>query len=187
MLTPEETRQLAEIHTYWFHHLKPADWFSQSDQTDEDIRTRFLDSYQYFKDIDLAEMDLSAEQILSAILLFDQMPRNIFRGTAEAFATDAKAVGLCYAALAQRLDLEMPDIKKSFIYLPLEHSEDMKDQELCVTLFQQRTTLTEQIDYAVRHFNIIAKFGRFPHRNKILGRLPTPEEDTYLAEGGDAF
>ncbi|WP_339862670.1 DUF924 family protein [Paremcibacter congregatus] len=187
MLTPAELTRLAAIYSFWFEELTPQDWFTSSDPLDEQIQSRFMDSYQHFKDMDLAEMDFTAQQVLSLILLLDQMPRNMFRGTPQAFATDAKALELSYAALARRLDLALPDIEKSFIYLPLEHSEDIKDQELCVTLFQQRTTLELQTDYAVRHFKVISRFGRFPHRNAILGRPPTTEEEAYLAEGGDAF
>ncbi|MCK5425370.1 MAG: DUF924 domain-containing protein [Emcibacter sp.] len=187
MITSEENDQLIQVSDFWFDHLKPQDWFVQSDQVDQEIINKFSDQYFYFKDRDLDNMDLSGEQILAAIILFDQMPRNMFRDSAQAFETDALALSLCTMALARGLDLKMSDIKKSFTYIPLEHSEGIKDQELCVSLFEQRTELADHIDYAVRHHAIIQKFGRFPHRNAVLGRTSTPEEDEYLITGGETF
>ncbi len=187
MLTSDEKDQLKQVINFWFNHLKPDDWFTQSDHIDQEIRNKFSDSYNYFKDRDLDSQEITGDQILSAIILFDQMPRNMFRNSAQAFATDALALSLCKMALAGGFDLNMTDIKKAFTYIPLEHSEDMKDQDLCVSLFQQRTELDLQIDYAVRHHAIIRKFGRFPHRNAVLGRLSTPEEKEYLSTGGETF
>lgn len=187
MLDHNENGLLEQIADYWFNHLTPENWFVQSDQLDQEIRDRFSDSYIYFKGHALASLDLSGDQILAAIILFDQMPRNMFRGRAQAFETDALALSLCKMALAGGRDLIMTDIKKSFLYMPLEHSEDRKDQELCVSLFQQRTALAEQVDYAVRHQDIICRFGRFPHRNIVLGRLSTPEEVAFLKTGGNTF
>ncbi len=187
MLTSEENDQLEQVINYWFNHLKPENWFVQSDQLDQEISDKFSASYNYFKNHDLDSLDLTGDQILAAIILFDQMPRNMFRDSAQAFATDALALSLCKMALAAGLDLKMTDIRKSFTYIPLEHSEEIKDQELCVSLFQQRTNLAEQVDYAIRHHAIISKFGRFPHRNAILGRISTPEEEEYLTAGGETF
>lgn len=187
MLTADDNKKLRDVTDYWFHQLTPVDWFRQSDDVDQNIRDKFLTTYDDFKAKDLSEMDLTGEQILAAILLFDQMPRNMFRDSAQAFATDDLALSLCQMALANRHDLEMTDIEKSFTYLPLEHSESLKDQELCVSLFQQRTKLEEQIDYAVRHYNVIKRFDRFPHRNDVLGRSSTAEEVEFLSSGGDNF
>ncbi|PCI34516.1 MAG: hypothetical protein COB54_01685 [Alphaproteobacteria bacterium] len=187
MLTEDENQRLQQVTDFWFTHLKPEDWFVRSDQVDQDITDGFSQDYVYFKDRDLDSLDLTGEQVLAAIILFDQMPRNMFRDSAQAFETDGLSRSLCTMALAGGLDLKMSDIKKSFLYLPLEHSEDLRDQELCVSLFEQRTKLTEQIDYAVRHHDVISRFGRFPHRNATLGRASTPKEDAYLTGGGDSF
>ena len=187
MLTSKENIQLEQVTNFWFNHLKPENWFVQSDDVDQEIRDKFSESYLYFKKRDLDSQELSGDQILAAIILFDQMPRNMFRESAQAFETDALALSLCKMALVSGFDLEMTDIKKSFTYIPLEHSEDMKDQDLCVSLFEQRTDLAEQVDYAGRHHSIISKFGRFPHRNAILGRTSTPEEEKFLASGGETF
>lgn len=187
MLTENDKTHLEQINDYWFHRLTPDQWFAPSDRLDQEITDRFLAPYQRFKDMDLSDPGLSGPQLLAAILLFDQMPRNMFRNSARAFESDPLARALCYQALAQKHDLAMDDKRKSFIYMPLEHSENLQDQELCVSLFQQRTQLDEQIDYAVRHHAIIKKFGRFPHRNKLLGRVSTAEEQAFLAGGGDTF
>ncbi|VAX07916.1 FIG027190: Putative transmembrane protein [hydrothermal vent metagenome] len=187
MLTKDEKTYLTQVTEHWFDHLKPENWFVQSDQIDQDITDAFSPIYDHFRNIDLIEADLSGDEILAAIILFDQMPRNMFRGDAKAFETDALALSLCFKALANKFDLDMTDIQKSFAYMPLEHSENMNDQELSVSLFKQRTKLDEQIDYAVRHLAIISKFGRFPHRNKALGRVSTAQEEKFLSSGGDNF
>ena len=187
MLTEDDSHRLEQVIDFWFNHLKPENWFVQSDQIDQDIRDGFSKDYDYFKSRSLDNLELSGEQILAAIILFDQMPRHMFRNSAQAFETDGLTRSLCRMALAGGLDLKMIDIKKYFLYLPLEHSEDIKDQELCVSLFEQRTELAEQTDYAVRHYDIINLFGRFPHRNAVLGRSSTPEEVAYLTDGGDSF
>ncbi|PCJ33409.1 MAG: hypothetical protein COA93_07805 [Alphaproteobacteria bacterium] len=187
MLTKDEKKYLTQVTEHWFDHLKPEDWFAQSDQIDQGIIDAFSHIYDHFKSKNLIELDLSGDEILAAIILFDQMPRNIFRGHAKAYETDALALSLCFMALANKYDLDMTDIQKSFVYMPLEHSEDMNDQELSVSLFKQRTKLDDQIDYAVRHLTIISKFGRFPHRNKALGRVSTAQEEEFLASGGDNF
>jgi len=187
MLTESDKADLERINDYWFDHLEPRQWFITSAALDRAIRDRFLPAHQRLKDLDLPALDLSGPQILAAILLFDQMPRNMFRNSARAFDTDPLARALCAQALARKYDLAMDDLRRSFIYMPLEHSEDLQDQELCVSLFQQRTQLDEQIDYAVRHHVIIKKFGRFPHRNKLLGRVSTAEEQAFLAGGGETF
>ncbi len=187
MLTENDKNDLERINDYWFHRLTPGQWFAPSDQLDREITDRFLAPYQRLKDMNLPDLELSGRQILAAILLFDQMPRNMFRHSARAFETDPLARALCYQALARKHDLDMNDMWKTFLYMPLEHSENLQDQELCVSLFQQRTQLDEQIDYAVRHHAIIEKFGRFPHRNKVLGRASTAGEQAFLAGGGDTF
>ena len=129
MLTEDDRHRLEQVIDFWFNHLKPENWFVQSDQIDQDIRDGFSKDYDYFKSRSLDSLELSGEQILAAIILFDQMPRHMFRNSAQAFETDGLTRSLCRMALAGGLDLKMIDIKKYFLYLPLEHSEDIKDQE----------------------------------------------------------
>lgn len=187
MLTNLEKTELDQIIDYWFNHLKPEQWFRAADEVDGEIRDRFSKAHRLLAHKNLPDLNLTGQQTLAAIILFDQMSRNMFRNSAKAYETDPLARSLCFMALANKYDLDMRDLKKSFIYIPLMHSEDLNDQELSVSLLQQRTKLAIQVDYAVRHHDIIQKFGRFPHRNKHLGRVSTPEEEKFLTSGGESF
>jgi uncharacterized protein (DUF924 family) len=138
----------------------------------------------------------SARGRLALILLTDQFPRNIYRGRPEAFALDAEARGLCAAGLDLGLDRQLRPFERVFFYLPLEHSESLPDQERCVALFEAlendvpadlRDTFAGFTRYAMAHRDIVARFGRFPHRNRLLGRTNTAAEDAYLAGDAPAF
>jgi uncharacterized protein (DUF924 family) len=126
---------------------------------------------------------------LALLILLDQLSRNLHRGTAEAFAADAKARAIARIMLARGFDQSLTPIERMFVYLPFEHSEDMTDQDLSVRLFEALdASLTEKTtDYAVRHRDVIRRFGRFPHRNAALGRPNTADEDAFLAEPGAGF
>ena len=128
----------------------------------------------------------SARGCLALIVLLDQFSRNMFRGTARAFAADAKALSVACAALDRGFDQEAPAVLRSFFYLPFEHSEVLADQERSVALFEALGD-ADGLDYAIRHHDIIARFGRFPHRNELLGRENTPEESTFLTQPGSRF
>jgi len=136
------------------------------------------------------------KSLLALILLTDQFPRNIYRESARAFAFDAKALAWCLEGMASGLHLALRPIQRVFFYLPLEHTESLAYQERSVRLFKklldsvsadQKPAFASFFDFAVHHRNIIARFGRFPHRNKILGRSSTPEELAFLAEPGSSF
>jgi uncharacterized protein (DUF924 family) len=115
------------------------------------------------------------------------VPRNLFRGDARAFAADAKALAVTKRALEAGLDKKLRQVERMFLYLPLEHCEDLADQELCVTLIGGLDENPNWHDYAIRHRDVIARFGRFPHRNVALGRVDTPEEEAFLKEPGSSF
>ncbi len=137
-----------------------------------------------------ADWALEAEPCLALILLLDQLPRNLFRGSAKAFATDAQAREAARAALARGFDRSLPASWRQFIYLPFEHSEDLADQDLSVklaTALARDPAFARALDYAERHRAIIARFGRFPHRNAALGRVSTAEEEAFLKEPGSSF
>ena len=123
--------------------------------------------------------------------MLDQFPRNLFRDSPRAWATDALAREVARHALARGLDVTLPPVWRWFFYLPFEHSEDIHDQRLAVSLFEalvpQHPSGTEVLEYARRHHDIIARFGRFPHRNATLGRESTPEEVAFLQEPGSSF
>ena len=123
---------------------------------------------------------------VALVILLDQAPRNLFRGEAKAFATDERARGVTREALAHGLDMEVPEFMRVFLYMPLEHSENLDDQELCVDLMRALGN-DRYVDFAIRHRDIIARFGRFPHRNDVLGRASTPEEIEFLKQPNSSF
>ncbi|HMN38962.1 MAG TPA: DUF924 family protein [Hyphomicrobium sp.] len=171
---------------YWFHELTRADWFTKDDAVDEALRTRFLPLYEQLSASDLTAASLSPDETLAAVLALDQLPRNLFRGAPGAFATDPTARKLTVDAVALGYDRALGVHERLFVYLPLEHSEDLADQDRAVDLIGALGD-AEYTRYALAHRQIIARFGRFPHRNAILGRLSTPEEIAFLAEPGSSF
>jgi uncharacterized protein (DUF924 family) len=161
-------------------------WFTVDFAFDQSVRERFLDDYRRAAADALDGLAATAEGALALVVMLDQFPRNMFRGTAAAFATDSKALGIADAALACGFDRTLRPLQRLFLYLPFEHSEQLADQERSVALFQALGD-AKLLDAAVRHRDIICRFGRFPHRNKALGRASTPEEAAFLAEPGSSF
>ena len=165
-------------------------WFKSSPSTDEEIGELFGATVDRAVRGELHSWANSERGLMALILLLDQFTRNIYRGTPEAFSGDSSALALARAALADNRHLKIPLIHRVFLYLPLEHSESMEDQNRCVALFEEMTTATdlEQMTgftrYAAAHRDAIAQFGRFPHRNTILGRKSTPAEEAYIATHG---
>ncbi len=162
-------------------------WFAKDDRFDEAIRLRFEPVHHAAARGDYDSWSGTAEGSLALLLLLDQFPRNLWRGSGHAFATDPKARSIARAALAAGFDTQVEPALRPFFYLPLEHSEDLADQELCVSLCQglmDDAGDEETLRYAVVHRDIIARFGRFPHRNRALGRETTTEELAFLEGGG---
>lgn len=158
-------------------------WFSKNDAFDAEIKARFLSTYEAARDGELASWEDSDDGTLALVLLLDQFPRNLFRDDPRAFATDAACCALAKRAIARGVgDRVDPDMRQ-FIYMPLMHSEDMADQEHCCALFRA-TDNADNIKFADIHADIIRRFGRFPHRNAVLGRTTTAEEQAYLDAGG---
>lgn len=169
-----------EIIAFW-SAVGEARWFEQDPALDSDIVRRFENTYMLARDGKLADWEKTAEGALAMLILLDQFPRNMFRGKAEAFATDALALALSKRAIARSFDLEIEPRLRCFFYLPFTHSERMADQERGVTLTAERLGIgSKQHVYAVLHRDAIAKFGRFPGRNAALGRQSTPEELQFL-------
>ena len=186
-----------EILDFWFGQPDQSDygkqrffWFNKKPEFDQELRLRFLTDYQQAAAGQLDHWKESPKSCLALILLLDQFPRNMFRGTAQAFATDPQAVEVAQYAVANGFDQELLTVQRWFVYLPFEHSENLGEQRQCVELF---ATLSDDpdsastLDYAVRHRAVIERFGRFPHRNKILGRATTPEEAEFLKQPGSSF
>jgi len=167
-----------------------AVWFETDAAFDAALRERFLGDHERAHEGALGHWQLQRESCLALLLLLDQLPRNLFRGTARAFASDARARAAARHALERGFDRDMPPIHRWFFYLPFEHSEDLADQGLSLRL---HATLPDDedkasaMDWARRHYDIIARFGRFPHRNRVLGRISTPQEEAFLQEPASAF
>lgn len=161
---------------FWFEELQPEMHFASSPQLDATIRDRFLPLYEILMAQPMDGETTSAEALLAAIIVLDQFPRNMFRRTARAFAGDPFARDLAHAAIARGLDLEIDETRRAFFYMPLMHAENMADQTLCVEKFEA----LGGNPYAIEHRDIIAKFGRFPYRNAVLGRRSTDDELAYL-------
>ncbi len=171
-------------------------WWSKDPYTDAEIRRRFEPLVIAARSGDLDQWRHSGDGRLALILLADQFPRNIYRDTPAAFRFDALGRNLCAEGLATRTDRELRPIERVFFYLPLEHSEDLDDQNRCVALFRElaeevaadlKATFENFVDFALRHHVIIERFGRFPHRNSILGRQSTQEEIDFLAMPNSGF
>lgn len=166
-------------------------WFGKKKAFDQEIRQRFSDLYTQAASGKLDSWQQTAPGILALILLLDQFPRNMFRHTPQAFATDAQALSLAKFAIDHGLDQALAPVERLFVYLPLEHSESQTDQQRSVQLFEalalEQPNLDDVRDYALRHQAVIDRFGRFPHRNRILGRETTPEEAEFLQQPGSSF
>ncbi|HCK32596.1 MAG: hypothetical protein CMH32_04340 [Micavibrio sp.] len=177
-----------EILGFWFEQTKPNQWFQVNEDFDELVRKQFEGAYDLGRQGILDGWWETPEGCLAYIILFDQFPRNMFRGTAKAFATDAKALACAEHALKKHFDKGLPVIQRRFVYLPFEHSEDMADQNKAVDLFKSiKDDDPLGYDYAIKHKEVIEKFGRFPGRNKALGRENTKEEEFFLADPNNLF
>ncbi|HEY9640093.1 MAG TPA: DUF924 family protein [Coleofasciculaceae cyanobacterium] len=166
-------------------------WFSKNPQVDQEIRDRFLSLYEQAATGKLAHWQQSPQGCLALLILLDQFSRHLFRGEARSFATDRQAVNIAKGAIAQGFDQQLQPVQRIFIYLPLEHSENLLDQQRSVELFRQLSEaapeLQDTYDFALRHQAVIQRFGRFPHRNSILGRTSTPAELEFLQQPGSSF
>lgn len=175
-----------DVLAFWFDELEPADWFKKSDETDRVIGQRFLKLYHAVSQTSDHDLNASPTVSLAAIIVLDQFPRNMFRGHPQSFATDGKALEIAKQAVAAGFDQDVDAAKRVFFYLPFEHSEILADQEHAVGLIVPLGD-AEFTRYALAHRDVIQKFGRFPHRNDVLGRPSTPSEIAYLAEPGSGF
>jgi uncharacterized protein (DUF924 family) len=171
-----------EIVAFW-REAGPDKWFKRDDTFDAGIKERFLATHEAAASGALAAWEGSAEGALALLILLDQFPRNMFRGTPRAFATDERARAIADRAIAQGFDNAVSPQMRSFFYLPFMHSEELADQERCVALYREAAD-DYSLKYADEHADIIRRFGRFPHRNAILGRASTAEEKAFLESGG---
>jgi len=177
-----------EVLTFWFDQTQPAQWFQVNPDFDSLIRNRFMDAYEKAALGILDDWKTDADGCLALCILLDQFPRNMFRGVSKAYATDSRALVIAKFAVAKGFDQILSPIKRRFLYLPYEHSENLNDQRKCVELFDKmKKEDALGYDYALRHLKVIEEFGRFPSRNKILGRMNSPEEEAFLARTPGGF
>jgi len=175
-VTPEQ------VLDFWFA-AGPQKWFSKNDSFDREITARFLPAHEAAAAGSLAGWEAAPESALALVILLDQFPRNMFRGSPRTFATDKPALAVAKRAVAKGFDEQLELPKRNFFYLPYMHSENLADQERCVELSRERSD-ANTLKYTELHADIIRRFGRFPHRNPILGRTTTGEEQAFLDGGG---
>jgi uncharacterized protein (DUF924 family) len=173
-----------EIVSFW-RAAGPDRWFNKDASFDEEIRQRFLESHEAAAAGKLTDWEQSAQGALALLILLDQFPRNMFRGDARAFATDPLARAIAAGAIVRGFDSQVPTEMRSFFYLPFQHSEDLADQERGIAFYKAIGDV-ENLKWAELHADIIRRFGRFPHRNAVLGRTTTPQEQAFLDGGGFA-
>jgi len=178
------TASAAEVVSFW-RDAGPERWFNKSAEFDEAIRQRFLDTYEAAAAVKLSGWEQSAEGALALLILLDQFPRNMFRGDARAFATDPLALSVAAGGIVRGFDAQVPPDLRGLFYLPFEHSEDLADQERGIA-FYKAIGDADGLKWAELHADIIRRFGRFPHRNAVLGRTTTAQEQAFLDGGGFA-
>jgi len=164
----------ADVLEFWFG-LDPGKWWNGGAELDNRIRRHFIKLWTEKRQLPVDDFEANPLTALAAIILFDQFPRNMFRGNAEQFATDPLALAVAKEAIANGFDEELRKVERKFVYMPFLHSENIDDQNRALLLFTKIGD-SEQVDFARKHRDVIERFGRFPHRNEMLGRAPRPEE-----------
>lgn len=168
-----------ELISFWFSEPTSKRWFNSTPDFDNELRERYAELYAQAAQGKLDAWQASAQGALALVILLDQIPLNIFRGQAQSFATEAQARDVADRAIGRGLDQQLGDAQKAFLYMPFMHSEDLADQERSVALYSA-AGLDSNLRFARHHRELIRRFGRFPHRNAILGRASTAEEIEYL-------
>src|SRR5215212_1139421 len=184
-----------EVLDFWFgREGEPGyggfreEWFRKDPEFDREIRDRFEGLHEQAAAGALDDWKQDARSCLTLVILLDQFPRNMYRGDPRSYATDRKAQETAGYAVDHALDRELPEFQRMFLYMPFMHSEDLELQRRSVELFGVLGgDDADEPSYAVRHMEIVERFGRFPHRNEVLGRATTPEEAEFLKEPGSSF
>jgi uncharacterized protein (DUF924 family) len=177
------TASADDIVAFW-RAVGPDRWFEKDAALDDAIRRRFLITYEAAAAGKLTQWEQNAQGALALLILLDQFPRNMFRDDARAFTSDGLARAIASRAILNGFDGAVPDMR-TFFYLPFQHSENLADQERAVAFYRAQKD-DDNLKWAELHAGIIRKFGRFPHRNAIFGRVTTPEEQAFLDAGGFA-
>lgn len=174
-------RDVREVLDFWFSEDSETRWFAPTPAFDQEIRRRFAERFAQAATGELRSWEERPEGCVALCILLDQMPRNMFRGSPRAFAADAKALAIAERAVSRGFDRELSPEHKQFLYLPFVHSEELANQLRALALFEA-AGLREALQYVKDHLALIRRFGRFPHRNAILGRTSTPEELEFMAK-----
>lgn len=185
----------SDVLSFWFGEANGAqarrEWFVKNAEFDEEIRSKFLPNVEAAGRGELKSWEEHPDSALALVITMDQFPRNLFRNDPKSFSLDPEARRVAKDIIKKEWDVNWPPFKRSFVLLPLMHSENIEDQKLCVELHKAIEKLVPDFamntKFAVQHMEIVEKFGRFPHRNEILGRPATEEEENYLANGGARF
>lgn len=180
--TVSTAREILEL---WFSERVRPLWFNATPEFDQEIRERFVDVYRAAGAGALADWEVTPAGALALVIVLDQLPLNMFRHQPESFAMEAAARRVAARAIARGFDSQLTDAQKTFLYLPYMHSEDLSDQDESVALYE-KAGLEDSLNFARHHRELIRRFGRFPHRNAILGRESTAEENAYL-NSAEAF
>lgn len=175
-----------QILDFWFEQLEPTMWWTKDQQLDRLIEQRFGQLHRQAASGELWRWRATPEGRLAEIILLDQFSRNIHRDQPESFAHDGMALVLAQEAIAAGADLALPVVQRSFLYMPFMHSESLLIHERAVQLFST-PGMESSLDFEIRHRDILRRFGRYPHRNDILGRISSDEEQAFLTQPGSSF
>ena len=176
----------SEILRFWFEETDPAKWWAKDDAFDELIRARFAEVHGRATRCELYEWRTEPRGRLAEVIVLDQFSRNMYRGSPLSFASDALALALAQEAVAAKADEGLSPTERSFLYLPFMHSESLAIHAVALELYRKNGT-ESNLDYEIRHQQIIERYGRYPHRNAILGRQSTDEEIEFLKQPGSGF
>lgn len=175
-----------EILNFWFEELEPAQWWAKDEQLDQLITARFSGVHANAAKCELFEWRASARGRLAEILVLDQFSRNMFRHSHLSFAYDSLALALAQEAISAKAAADLTPVERSFLYMPFMHSESLKMHQVAVELFKQNG-IQNNLDFELKHQEIIQRFGRYPHRNDLLGRTSTSEEIEFLKHPNSGF
>jgi uncharacterized protein (DUF924 family) len=175
-----------QVLNFWFEEIKPANWWKKDETFDALLLERFTETHARASRCELFEWRRQPAGRLAEIIVLDQFSRNIFRGSALAFANDAMALTLSQEAIAFGADQDLTPGQRCFLYMPFVHSESLQIHEVAVELFRSNGE-PGNLNFELKHKKIIEQFGRYPHRNKVLGRQSTPAEIEFLTKPGSSF
>jgi uncharacterized protein (DUF924 family) len=185
MMPPVISAIIDDILTLWFSGRVKSMWYNSTPEFDQELRDKYLDTYHAALNGELSAWEQTPQGALALVICLDQFPLNMFRNKAEGFAGEEPSRQIAARAIEKGFDQSLDDTQKAFMYMPYMHSEELADQDRVLELFSN-AGLEDNLKWANHHRDIVKRFGRFPHRNAILGRQSTPEEAAYL-QSDDAF